>query len=233
MKFVYNFNDRSSKDFKIIKILKWYFYCDVIFVWTFIEVCVYYWMWIKNFVMIVAFIFQLVKKKTRFVRNKEQKNFMNLLKLTLIIALIMKNLNYFDQVEKIIVAMNASFQYWNTILQQTTLNFKNRHSIKYENELWNEQEIRYDAEKRECQNLMKTLKKVRFWLYEIKFIIEINANTLIIQLSRSALNLSNAFICQNNVNWCKFWFRELTSFWCEFSLMWIEFFLMWIKFLLN
>ena len=43
--------------------------------------------------------------------------------------------------------------------------------------------------KRECRKLLKTLKKVCFWLYKVRFIIEIDVNTLITQLNRFVVNL--------------------------------------------
>ncbi len=90
----------------------------------------------------------------------------------------MKSLNYSEQTEEIVLVVNASFQEWEAMLQQTALNSKNRHFIWYKSELWNEQETKYDAEKRECKDLMKTLKKIHYWLYNMKFIIEIDVNTL-------------------------------------------------------
>ena len=42
--------------------------------------------------------------------------------------------------------------------------------------------------KREYCELLKTLKKVRFWLYEVRFIIEIDVNILITQFNHSAAN---------------------------------------------
>ena len=50
-------------------------------------------------------------------------------------------------------------------------------------------ESKYDATKRECRELLKTLKKVRFWLYEVRFIIEIDVNILIAQFNRFAVDL--------------------------------------------
>jgi len=41
---------------------------------------------------------------------------------------------------------------------------------------------------------MKTLKKIHYWLYDMKFIIEININTLMTQLNWSASDLSKALM---------------------------------------
>ena len=50
-------------------------------------------------------------------------------------------------------------------------------------------ESKYDVMKRECRELLKALKKVRFWLYEVWFTIEIDVNILIAQFNRSAADL--------------------------------------------
>ena len=55
-------------------------------------------------------------------------------------------------------------------------------------------ESKYDVTKRECRELLKALKKVRFWLYEVRFTIEIDVNILIAQLNHSAVDLSEALM---------------------------------------
>ena len=51
-------------------------------------------------------------------------------------------------------------------------------------------ESKYDVMKQECRELLKALKKVRFWLYKMRFMIEIDVNTLIVQLNRSVVDFS-------------------------------------------
>ena len=55
-------------------------------------------------------------------------------------------------------------------------------------------ESKYDVTKRECRELLKTLKKVRFWLYEVRFIIEIDVNILIAQLNHSVVDFSETLM---------------------------------------
>ncbi len=43
MRFICNFHDCKSENFKIIKILKWCLCHNVTSAWVFIEVCIYYW----------------------------------------------------------------------------------------------------------------------------------------------------------------------------------------------
>jgi hypothetical protein len=69
-----------------------------------------------------------------------------------------------------------------------------RHSIRYESEFWFETKQKYDVTKRECREVLKTLKKVRYYLYDCKFILKIDARVLIDQLNRSSTNLSSALI---------------------------------------
>ena len=51
-------------------------------------------------------------------------------------------------------------------------------------------ESKYDVTKREYRELLKALKKIRFWLYKMRFTIEIDVNILIVQLNHSAADLS-------------------------------------------
>ena len=67
MNFVCDLNDKSFETTKIIKILKWFSCRDVSEIRAFIEVCVYYRIWIMNFVIIAAFIYRLLKNEESFV----------------------------------------------------------------------------------------------------------------------------------------------------------------------
>ena len=54
---------------------------------------------------------------------------------------------------------------------------------RYKSRIWFSVEKKYDATKRECLIILKVLKKVRYWLYEIRFVLEIDANVLITKLN--------------------------------------------------
>ena len=147
-----------------------------------------------NFVIIAAFIYRLLKNKESFVWKKKQKIAMNILKLTLMTALILKFLNYFFLADEIISTVNFTLKRWSVILSQVNFEIDKRHFLRYENELWIESKSRYNAIKREYRELLKALKKIRFWLYKMRFIIEIDANILITQLNRSVANFSKILI---------------------------------------
>ena len=192
--FVCDFHGRRPEGSKIIKILEWRPCHDVTSARAFIGVCVYYRVWIENFALVAAPIFQLFKKGNKFVWGKEQEIAMDKLKMALTTAPAMKTLNYSEKAGEIVLAVDASLQGWGAVLQQGVAGSKDRHPVRYESGLWNEQETRYDAGKRECRGLMKALKKVRYWLYGTKFVIEIDANTLVAQLNQSASDLPGALV---------------------------------------
>ena len=178
--FVCDSNDKSSETAKIIKILEWSSCRNVSKVRTFIDVCVYYRIWIINFVIITSFIYRFLKNEKFFVWAEEQKNVMNILKLILTTAPTLKFLNYSSLIDKFILAVVFSLKKWSVILSQINFETSKNHSSRYESDLWTIFESKYDVTKRECRELLKALKKVRFWLYEVQFIIEINVNTLIV-----------------------------------------------------
>ena len=147
-----------------------------------------------NFVIIAAFIYRLLKNEESFVWKKKQKIIMNILKLTLTTVSILKLLNYFFLADEIILAVNFSLKKWNVIFSQVNFKINKRHLSRYENKLWIKSKSRYDATKRKCRELLKTLKKIRFWLYKMRFIIEIDANILIAQLNRSVADFLKVLI---------------------------------------
>ena len=178
----------------MIKILKWFSCRDVSEIKTFLDVCVYYRIWIMNFVIIVVFIYRLLNIEEFFMWKKEQKNVMNILKLTLTIASALKSLNYSFLIEEIILTVNFSLKEWNAIWSQINSEIRKNHSSRYESDLWTMSKFKYDVIKRKCRELLKALKKIRFWLYEVRFIIEINANILIAQFNCFATNLFKTLI---------------------------------------
>jgi len=52
----------------------------------------------------------------------------------------------------------------------------------------------YDAMKCECHAVLKALQKVRYWLYGVHFILEMDANVLVTQLNQSATDLPGSLV---------------------------------------
>ena len=119
---------------------------------------------------------------------------MNILKLTLTIAFALKSLNYFFLIDEIILTVNFNLKKWNIIFSQVNFEIDKRHFSWYENKLWIESKFHYDAIKWKCCDLLKMLKKVYFWLYEMRFIIEIDANILMTQFNCSVADFFEILI---------------------------------------
>ena len=143
--FVCDLNDRSFETTKMIKILKWSFCRNVSEVRAFIEVCVYYKIWIMNFIIIVVFIYCFLKNEKFFVWKKKQKTAINILKLTLTTASALKFLNYFFLTDEIILTVNFNLKKWNITFSQVNFEIDKRHFFWYESELWIESKFRYNA----------------------------------------------------------------------------------------
>ena len=133
-----------------------------------------------NFVIIAFFIYRLLKNEELFVWTEEQKDVMNILKLILTIASTSRSLNYSLLTDEIILTVEFSLKKWGAILSQINFETSKNHSSRYESGLWTMSESKYNVIKREYRELLKALKKVRFWLYEVRFTIEIDVNILII-----------------------------------------------------
>ena len=192
--FVCDSNNRFSKTAKIIKIFEWPSCCDVSKVRIFIDVYVYYRIWIMNFIIITFFIYCLLKNEKFFVWAEEQKNIMNILNLILTTASTLRFLNYSFLIDEISLIVDFSLKKWNAILFQINSETNKNDFFRYENDLWTMFESKYNVTKREYRELLKTLKKVRFWLYKMQFIIEIDVNILIAQLNRSVADFSKVLM---------------------------------------
>ena len=133
--FICDLNDRSFETTKMIKILKWFSCRDVFKVRAFIEVCIYYKIWIMNFVIIAALIYRLLKNEKSFMWKEKQKIVMNILKLILTTASALKSLNYFFLIDEIILTMNFNLKKWSVIFSQINFEIDKRHFSWYESEL--------------------------------------------------------------------------------------------------
>ena len=69
-----------------------------------------------------------------------------------------------------------------------------KHLCRYESGIWSSAEKKYDATKRECRGVLKALKKVRYWLYGVRFVLESDARVLVAQLNQSGTDLPGALV---------------------------------------
>ena len=134
----------------------------------------------KLWILLLLVFLSFFEKRRAFCMNRKTKNVMNDLKLILTTASTLKSLNYSFLTDEIILIIDFSLKKWDVILFQINSETNKNHSSRYKSGLWTIFESKYNVIKRECCELLKALKKVRFCLYEMRFIIEIDVNTLIV-----------------------------------------------------
>ena len=166
---------------KVTKISQWRACQNPKEVHAFLGCCVYYRIWVRNFAVVGKALYELLKKNVEFVWTEACNDAMDILKASLTNAAALATLDYADEACEIILAVDASGEGWGAILQQV-IDGK-RYPVRYESGLWSEPEKKYDAGKRECRALLRALKKLKVWLYRVKFTVEIDAKTLLHQLN--------------------------------------------------
>ncbi len=117
---------------------------------------------------------------------------MDLLKLALTTPPALVPFDYTEGAGDIILTVDASLEGWGGVLIQLVK--RKKHPSRYESGIWSSVEKKYDATKRECRGVLKALKKVRYWLYWVRFILEINASVLVAKLNRSGTDLAGALV---------------------------------------
>src|SRR5437588_2220641 len=117
---------------------------------------------------------------------------MERLKAALVSAPALKTLCYSPQedgfVGQIVLGVDACGLGFGAILQQEDRSGK-RHPVRYESGLWTLAESCYDGVKLECRRLLRALKKFRYNLYGVRFLVEIDACTLVHQLNQLTSDL--------------------------------------------
>ncbi len=190
IEFVCDVEKRHLNTTKIIKILNWFSCQNAVEVREFIEICVFYQIFIADFAFIVQFIYAFLKKNVSFVWKFAQQEAMNIFKIVFINSFAFIFIDY--AIDVIILAMNASLENWKKILM--ILRNEKKHSVRYKSEIWSNAKKKYEVIKKKCREIFKTLKKIRFYFYDVKFILKTNVRVLVDQLNRFNTNLSDAFV---------------------------------------
>ena len=132
VEFICDDDEKHSDIVKIIKIVKWFVCTNVAKVRKFIEICVYYRIFIENFVIVFVSIYMLLKKNVIFVWKSKQQKIMNILKMKLVNSSVLITLDYKFE-KKIILIANVSMKNWKEVFMQ--IKNKKRHFCKYKSEM--------------------------------------------------------------------------------------------------
>ncbi len=106
---------------------------------------------------------------------------MDLLKLAPTSPPALFSLDYSKDAGEIILAVSGSLERWGWMLMQLVKSKKP--PSRHESGIWSISEKKYDANKRECRGVLKALKKVRYWLYGVRFVLKTDARVLVAQLN--------------------------------------------------
>ena len=194
---MYDSKKHHPDNVKILKIVEWSSCVSIVKAKMFIEVCVYYWIWISEFTHITAPIYYLFWDGILFKWAEYQQKVINLLKEWLTTALALKSINYHKDADDIVFVIDANNHGWKAVLMQCAAGSKQKqHSIRYESRVWSPQKAAYDAGWRECRGILLALKKLQFWLYKVHFVLEMNVNTFVAQLNQAATDLFGALVTQ-------------------------------------
>jgi hypothetical protein len=175
VEFVCDVERRHSDTAKMIKILNWFSCQNVADVREFIEICVFYRVFIADFALIAQSIYALLKKNVSFVWKLAQQEAMNILKIAFINSFAFTSIDY--AIDVVILAMNASLEDWKIFLM--ILRNEKKHSMRYESDIWSNAKKKYDVTKKKCREILKILKKICFYLYDVKFILKTDARVLV------------------------------------------------------
>ena len=91
------------------------------------------------------------------------------------------------------LSVDSSLIGWGAILQQED-DIIQWHPSQYENGLWSLVERKYASGKLEWRGLLKALKKLRYYLYRVRFLVEIYIKTLVHQLNQPASDLPSLVV---------------------------------------
>jgi ribonuclease HI len=178
---------------KVIKILEWPSCNCVSDARAFLGVCVFYRIWVRDFAQLAEPIYKLTHKGVPWKWTDEQEEAMNALKNALTAPPALCRISYDEGAGEIVIGVDASLSGWGATMGQRDENKKMR-VARYESGVWNRTEQNYDATKRETRAVLKALRKLRFYLYGVHFVLETDAKVLVDQMKRTATDLPGSLV---------------------------------------
>ena len=192
--FICDANGRHPESRKVQKILDWPQPQSLKEARGFIGTAGYYRMFIFNFSIVAAPIYNLFRKGQLFRWSSECQLAMDILKSALTSAPVLISLDFSPSALSIILQIDASTTIgWGGVLSQFQSDGK-LHPARFESGIWSDVEKKQDPLKLECRALLKSLKKFRFWLYGRYFIVETDSNSLMWMLNQPPNDLPNAMM---------------------------------------
>jgi len=179
---------------KVEKILMWPTPRNVKEARGFIGISMYYRMFIVRFSIIAAPIFQLFRKGKRYEWTVDCQLAMDALKQAITSALVLVTLDFSTAALSIFLNVDASTTIgWGAVLSQQQSDGSIR-PARFESGIWSDVKRKYDTLRLECRGLLKSLKKLRFWLYRRYFTVLTDSQMLVWLLNQLPNDLLNAIM---------------------------------------
>jgi len=183
---------RRPDQANIIKIMEWKECSNLTEVRSFVGMTGFYKIWIEKYSEITIPFQKLMKKNATFQWGPDQANAMSILKEKLTSAPILISIDYSSTAGQLIIGTDASFTGWGAHLSQAKDG--KRAVARYESGIWRGAELKYDSGKLELRAVLMALKKLRNYVYGVKFLLETDAQVLVAQLNGGAHDLPGALI---------------------------------------
>lgn len=117
---------------------------------------------------------------------------MDQLKVALTTPPALMPIDYLDEAGSVLLSVDASLTGGGAVLEQ--MYGKKRKPSRYESGIWSDAEQKYDTTKRKYRGVLKAVRKFRYWLYDVRFILETDARVLVAQLNQSGTDLPGALV---------------------------------------
>ena len=176
---------RRPPERKVLKIREWNACRDVSEVRSFLGLTGCFRAWVVHYATKARPLTELLKKGTPFTWGPDQDNALNTLKNEIADAIALGKPEY--GTHQYYLRTDASGIGWGAELG-LLINGKYR-PIRFESGCWNDAERKYDSGKQECLAIVKSLRRLRLYLFGAEFRLETDARTLRDQLNDCSMNL--------------------------------------------
>lgn len=191
LSFVCHKDGRTPTKKKLEKIWNWKPCTNLTEARGFVGLCVCFRKWIKDFIHILAPIYELSKKNVKFKWGAEQQKAMDTIKEKFTEELILMSPNHSPGAPMFVLTTDAGPNRWGAVLMQPNEEGELR-PIEFLSGFFSEVEKRYDQLKREALALCNALRKLKYYVHGRKFKVETDAASLVWLLNQVPSDLPNA-----------------------------------------
>ena len=204
--YVYNVQGRYPVSSKTVKINLQLDYYNLKECCSFIGLYGYYRIQVVGYAIIIAPIYNLFVKGTPFLQGRAQRDIIARLKIVIISVLVLISIRYNKPLLIIFIIVNISLEEQRGVIKQIDTEGY-RYSIRFKSGVQSKAKRNYNTYKREYKGVIYLLKKFRYYLYRVHFILETDTKTLVTQLNRSILDLLISLITRQLIQLYLFNFK--------------------------